>query len=127
MNSRLLLLSGCLFLNATCTPVPDESNSSQKELSPYATDENANIAAKECRVYRWRWVKVTAFDAPQPEHLYFHYELVSLPSEEIAADEGRAWDRSKRVDATNSCLFASFDKQGVTVFLSSPALVEKIN
>jgi hypothetical protein len=91
---------------------------------PLASDQNAEIAARDCGIDDWEWAQVLAVHGPSPEEPHFGYKLESLPSEEIMAERGeRSWDRTKRIEAINACLYASFEKQKVRFALAAPALV----
>lgn len=67
-----------------------------------------------------------AVHGPSPEEPHFSYELESLASEEIRADHGRTWDRTKRIEAINACLCTSFKRQKVRFGIAAPGLVETV-
>ena len=91
---------------------------------PYASDEKAEIAARDCGLEDWSWVQMTRFDGPQPKHKHFGYELTPFAIDEVKAERAgyRAWDMTRRVRAVEACLCSSFASQGVYADIHSPAL-----
>lgn len=113
-----------LIVLGSCTD-PNGRSDSRNNL-PFAKKQNAQIAARDCGVDEWQLVQMLAIHGPPPEEPHFSYELESLASEEIGADQGRTWDRTKRIETINACLCASFERQRVRFGIAAPALVETV-